>query len=180
MRRARVLVVDDSEPSAEVMIEVLSGFGVRNIRKCSSSEEARRHAAAQAFDLLIVDMEMPGEDGIAFTRSVRAQEEGPNFTSPIVLVSGFTPMQKVFDARDAGANMVLAKPVSPPILLERIEWIARNTRQFVNSADYCGPDRRFRRGRPPEGVEERRAGAIALMSDAERALSQDDIDSIFG
>lgn len=83
-------------------------------------------------------------------------------------------------ARDSGATMVLKKPISPSNLANCMEWLARSKREFVNSPTYFGPDRRFRKQAPPDGQPERRAEAIALTSTLDRAMSQDDIDSLFG
>jgi DNA-binding response OmpR family regulator len=46
-------------------------------------------------------------------------------------------------ARDVGANMVVAKPMSPSSLYDRLSWIAFNPRNFVDAPTYFGPDRRF-------------------------------------
>ncbi len=51
-------------------------------------------------------------------------------------------------ARDAGANVVVAKPLSPEILLQRIHWVARESRSFIVAPNYAGPDRRFKNVRP--------------------------------
>ena len=52
---------------------------------------------------------------------------------------------------------MVAKPLVPAVLLERMLWVARSNRKFVESEAYVGPDRRFRAAGPPEGVAGRRA-----------------------
>ena len=59
-------------------------------------------------------------------------------------------------ARDCGANFILARPLSPEVLLERILWIAREKRHFISCSSYVGPDRRFHEAGPPVGMPERR------------------------
>lgn len=76
--------------------------------------------------------------------------------------------------------MIVRKPVAPAVLLSRIEWIARDTRDFVESDGYCGPDRRVRTVPLPLDMPERRSDALALVGDPERAMSQDDITALFG
>jgi DNA-binding response OmpR family regulator len=61
-------------------------------------------------------------------------------------------------ARDAGANFVLTKPIAPNLLLQRIMWIGRDARPFVELESYVGPDRRFSLDGPPDGAPDRRAG----------------------
>ena len=83
-------------------------------------------------------------------------------------------------ARNAGANMIIRKPVAPSVLLDRIEWIARNTRPFVDSGDYRGPDRRIRNLPLSPETPERRAEVLSLVGDPDRAMSQDDVTALFG
>lgn len=180
LAKSKVLVVDDNQQSAEILTQILQGFKIGKTCASRSADEARDALLASAFDLLIVDAEMPNEDGISFVRHLRRQKDNPNFTIPIILVSAHTPADKVKKARDAGANFVVKKPIAPTILLSRIEWLARNTRDFVTSPGYCGPDRRFKNLPLPEGIAERRAEAIALATTPDRAMSQDEIDSLFG
>ena len=63
-------------------------------------------------------------------------------------------------ARDSGANMVIAKPISPASLYDRLAWIAFNPRKFVDTATYFGPDRRFK----IEGYRAAWAAARAIRS----------------
>ena len=160
--------------------KLMLGFRVEKANGCRSAEEARDLLASVIFDLIVIDAEMPNEDGIALTHHIRHQPELPNFTAPILLVSGHTPLEKVVRARDAGASMVLRKPISSAVLLARIEWLARNAREFVTTPTYSGPDRRFQHLPLPEGIEERRSDALALSAHPERAMSQNEVDALFG
>lgn len=179
LRKVEVMVVDDNQHSLDLLSQVLAGFRFRKIHATGSVDEARTLVTTQRFDLIIIDAEMPGDDGFRLTEDVRLRSK-PNATAPIILVSGFTPFQKVVRARDLGANLVLKKPISPSALISRIEWIAQSDRVFVSTETYRGPDRRFRMHPLPEGQAERRADALALAATPDRAMSQDDIDSLFG
>lgn len=180
LRQASVLAVDDNPMSLDLMKQILNGFRIKHLRECNSAEEARKAITEEAFDLMLIDGEMPAQSGIDLTRFVRSRVDETNFTVPIMIVTAFTPPTTVREARDNGANMVVSKPISPAALLSRIEWIARNDRAFVIADTYCGPDRRFRRGGPPAGTDERRADALALTAEPEREMSQADLDSLFG
>jgi DNA-binding response OmpR family regulator len=179
LRRAKILIVDDNAHSLDILSQILLGFRVRETKSCRSGAEARELIGAQIFDLIIMDAEMPDEDGITVTRHIRSQSKIPNFTTPVILVTAHTSVDKVVKARDAGANLVVRKPIAPAILLSRINWLARNSRDFVSSDDYRGPDRRFKNKPLPEGVDERRADALALTASLDRKMSQDDIDALF-
>tara|TARA_R110002124_G_scaffold29919_9_gene103546 strand:+ start:2745 stop:3314 length:570 start_codon:yes stop_codon:yes gene_type:complete len=180
LRRANALLVDDNPQSLDLLAQVLAGFRMREIKSCRSAAEARDIVNSQGFDLILIDFEMPDEDGLSLVRHIRSQQQLPNYTTPIVILHGFTPAGMVSRARDAGANMVVRKPIAPSILLSRIEWIARNDREFVAADGYNGPDRRFRHVPLDEDREERRADALALVSDPTRALSQDEVSALFG
>lgn len=169
---AKVLVVDDIEPSLELISQVLLGFGVRRSSLCPSVAEARRTLAERTFDLIIADGEMPTEDGFDLIQELRRDETNPNFTVPVILASGYMPRDKVARARDAGANLVILKPIVPGVLLSRIQWLATGKRDFVQAPGYCGPDRRLRKGAAPEGLERR-------ASEREPSMTQREIDVFF-
>lgn len=158
LRALKVAVVEDSMPSRELIMSTLRGFGVSRSHAFRSVKEAMGRLETEAFDLVIVDAEMPGEDGYDLTRRLRAKD-GPNHTVAVVLASGHTPLSKIARARDIGANMVILKPIAPAVLLSHIEWLARTPRPFVSSSHYNGPCRRVRHAPLPPGAVERRADA---------------------
>ncbi len=180
LRGIKALVVDDNPQSLELLSQILAGFRMGELRSCLSAEEARSIVARDKFDLILIDFAMPGEDGLHLARHIRSETSLPNYAAPILILHGYTPEHMVLQARDAGANMIVRKPVAPAVLLGRIEWIARDTRDFVESEGYCGPDRRVRTVPLPPTVAERRRDALALIKDPDRALSQDDITALFG
>lgn len=180
LSRTSVLLVDDNTQSLDLIQQILTGLRVGNIRTANNPTDAREIASRTRFNLMIIDGEMPNEDGTEVTRQIRSKQDLPNFATPIIVLSAHTPMDKVFRSRDAGANLVVRKPVSPAILLSRIQWLGRNTRPFVISETYCGPDRRVRKMPLPDGVVERRAEALALTANADHQMSQDEVDALFG
>jgi DNA-binding response OmpR family regulator len=173
------LIVDDNAQSLEVVTAILMGFGINRATKCSSAAEARDALMGRAFDIVIVDCEMPDEDGFSLVRHIRSDANGLNFTVPILMMSAVTPQSKVEAGRDVGANFSIAKPVAPAVLLERMLWIAQSNRMFISDPGYCGPDRRFHTVPLKEGVSERRNADLALTAKPERTLSQDEIDGLF-
>jgi hypothetical protein len=75
--------------------------------------------------------------------------------------------------------MVIAKPMSPSSLYDRLTWIAFNPRKFVDTATYFGPDRRFKIEGYPNGVG-RRLGdkAVEIAEEIGPALAQSEIDNL--
>jgi CheY-like chemotaxis protein len=86
---------------------------------------------------------------------------------PVIVMSGYTQLRVVAAARDAGANTVLRKPLSPQALFDRIMWVARVPRPFIDAGSYVGPDRRFKRDDPPDGLYKRGDDAAAAASNQE-------------
>ena len=179
LSRASVLVVEDSPQAMEVLSQILMGFGVKNATKCISFREADPMLVSKRFDLVIADDGSFSEAGVEMVRRTRSDPAGVNYTAPIVVLGASASETRVAKVRDAGANFIIVKPVAPSILLDRIEWIARDTRSFVTSDTYRGPDRRFRSGVAPDGGAERRADALRLLAAPDRAMGQDEIDSLF-
>lgn len=173
------LIVDDNSQSLEVVTAILMGFGINRATKCNSAAEARDVLVSRVFDVVIVDCEMPDEDGFSLVQQIRSDPNGANFTVPILMMSAVTPQSKVEAGRDCGANFTIAKPVSPTTLLERMLWIAQSQRMFISDQGYTGPDRRFHTVPLQDGVSERRNADLELTSKPERALSQDEIDGLF-
>jgi CheY-like chemotaxis protein len=180
LAQTKILAVDDSPQGMDVLSQILLGFCVEKITRAESAEEARDRLAREEFNLVIIDDRMPGKDGFDVIEHVRADPQGPNATAPIILASGNATKSVILKARDAGANYVVAKPFVPAVLLAGMHMIASCNREFVTCDTYRGPDRRFKSGPPPEGIEERRADALKLMQAPERAMSQDEVTALFG
>lgn len=172
LSRATVMVVDDDPYSMQLTAQSLLAFGIRSRHQARSAAEAEEVLAHNAIDLLVVDAEMPGKDGYDLVRELRQSGVDPNAYAPVIMLSSHTRRSRVAAARDCGANFIVAKPLSPMLLLERILWIARQPRQFLQTDTYAGPDRRFSRPEPREADERRsdmRARFAAAQARAEGA-----------
>jgi CheY-like chemotaxis protein len=178
-RSVEVLVIDDDPRSMDLVVEALISCGVNRATRALTPGEAHLHLGDRPFDVILMECDLRGEDAFALTRQIRSAPGTPNAASPIVMLSTSTPMSRVLQARDVGANFTLAKPVSPLVLQDRLLWIARQERRFIDMDTYRGPDRRIRSGPLPQGVGERRQDALRLTAAPERELSQDEINNLF-
>ena len=120
-RMTRVLIMDDDTQvrDATAMLLTAKGFDVVAVADGNSGVEAVRTAAP--FDLVIVDLFMPGMDGLQTTRAIRALDA----SVPIIAVSGFMMgdwrlEMPNFDsmATEAGAHSTLYKPFQPDVLFQ--------------------------------------------------------------
>ena len=79
----------------------------------------------------------------------------------------------MLEARDCGAHFIIAKPLTPLIVLERIIWIAKEGRKFLESDTYVGPDRRFKNVGVPKGLEGRRRDDTSIAVEEAEATSME-------
>ncbi|MDO8984011.1 response regulator [Cypionkella sp.] len=116
---AHLLVVDDDERIRGLLQKFLirNGFLVSTARDAA---QARRLLAGLEFDMLVLDVMMPGEDGISLTRALRA-----TLTVPILLLTAKGETNNRIEGFEAGADDYLIKPFEPKELLLRINAILR-------------------------------------------------------
>lgn len=159
LEKAEVLLLDESLEGMGILLQIVAAFGVRNTHPCRSPDEARKLALSRDIDLVLVGANGQDSTSYDFIRWLRRSGLEPNAFAPTMLISGHTQLRNVQRARDCGANYIVAKPVSPDVLLERIIWVAREKRPFIQCDSYYGPDRRVHDSGPPPGVAERRKRA---------------------
>jgi two-component system phosphate regulon response regulator OmpR len=117
--QAHLLVVDDDERIRGLLQKFLirNGFLVSGARDAA---QARRILAGLDFDLLVIDVMMPGEDGISLTRDLRKKLQ-----VPILLLTARGETANRIEGLEAGADDYLVKPFEPKELLLRINAILR-------------------------------------------------------
>lgn len=166
---AVTMVVDDTGFSLDLTAQALLGFGIQTKFSCQSAAEAMEILQDNKIDLLVVDCEMPVMDGYDMVRWLRRSGLEPNAFVPVIMTASHVRRSRVQAARDCGANFLVTKPFSATILLERLVWVARDGRPFLEVGDYFGPDRRFRPGAAPG--EERRSDEIRRRAfEADKAI----------
>ncbi|MDP2260508.1 MAG: response regulator [Caulobacter sp.] len=175
-----IVVVDDNQQALDIMIQVITGFGAKKISRCLSADEARKVISDGQVDMVITDAMMPTIDGYDLTRWIRREAPEHNRFTPVIVVTGHTPRRDVVKARDCGANYIIAKPITPKTIMDRILWVAREDRMGIDCDAYVGPDRRFRRLGPPAGMAGRRSGDLndEIGAAVEPNMSQDQIDTV--
>jgi PAS domain S-box-containing protein len=119
--RLSILVVDDVAVNRELICAILAAFDV-DLATASSGAEAIEAARAQPFDLILMDLQMPGMDGMAATRAIRANGD-LNRATPILAISANVLAPQVEAARLAGMDDHIAKPIDPTELITKIsDW----------------------------------------------------------
>ena len=117
---AHLLIVDDDERIRGLLQKFLmrNGFWVTAAR---DAQHARRVLSGLEFDMIVLDVMMPGEDGISLTRALRSE----NVTTPVLLLTAKGETEDRITGLEAGADDYLAKPFEPKELLLRINAILR-------------------------------------------------------
>lgn len=178
---AEVLLLDGQPQSMEILTQMFAGFGVHTPHRCATAESAMALVRERDLDLIVVDSALTDMDGYDFIRWLRRSGVRPNCFAPTILITGHTRQAQIYKGRDAGANFVIRKPAPPLVMMQRIVWVSREVREFVDSANYCGPDRRFRALGPPAGLKGRRHDDLSVEVGAATMpnLDQSDIDALF-
>ncbi len=151
----RVVVADDNKPMRDILKGILRAFGIRKIFEAENGRQALDHLIEHEVDLVIADNMMSPINGVELVSLIRAGAEGADPFTPFIMISGFTDFKRIIEARDAGINEYLAKPISAKQVYRRISQVIEDPRDFVRSATFFGPDRR-RQPQPFDGPDRRK------------------------
>lgn len=160
--KLRILIVENHALMRRLLVEMLRGFGVREIFQASSVPAAVEIVYGEELDAVILDFFLDEMDGADFAKRVRHDEACANRQVPILLITGMPDHHKVLKVLDAGINGMLAKPIAPRDLYHRLHTMLANPKPFVITNDYVGPMRS--RTKPP--VSKRLARPAAFRAPA--------------
>lgn len=164
-RERHLLVVDDDDRIRKLLKEFLVRAGFR-VSTAADAAGADRLCGSLDFDLMVLDVMMPGEDGFAFTKRLRAMG-GEVAKTPILMLTARDQAADRIEGLTHGVDDYLGKPFEPQELLLRIEAILRRT-----TAKPSGP-RELVLGRcafEPERGELTRDGQPIRLTEAEVVL----------
>lgn len=127
----------------------LQAMGIEQVKPFSHGGEAidylralKKQPMRGGVECVIADLQMPVVDGLMLLRWVRRSAESPNRFLPFLMITAHSDSQRVCEARDLGVTEFLTKPFSVEQLARKIVNVIEHPRQFVQSSDYFGPDRR--------------------------------------
>lgn len=118
---SHILVVDDDRRLRELLSRYLSSNGFR-VTNASDAAEARKKVENLEFDLLVVDVMMPGESGIELTKSLRQIRD-----VPILMLTALANSENRIEGLEAGADDYLPKPFEPRELVLRVNAILKRS-----------------------------------------------------
>jgi DNA-binding NarL/FixJ family response regulator len=118
----RVLIAEDHAVVRTGLLQLLGSVDdVEVVGAAADGQEAIGLAAAERPDVVLMDLEMPGLDGIEATRQIRAADASVN----VVVLTAFSDRRRILDAIDAGAVGYLLKDAEPEELVRGLEAAAR-------------------------------------------------------
>src|SRR5580704_4643633 len=120
-----ILVIDDDPQIRALLKEYLAENGLR-VSVASSGEEMSKILGEEAVDLVVLDLRLAGEDGLAIARTLRDQS-----SIPIVMLTGVRDEADRVMGLELGADDYITKPFSPRELLARIRTVLRRTKSAV-------------------------------------------------
>jgi two-component system phosphate regulon response regulator OmpR len=162
LQHAHLLVIDDDARLRSLLQRYLTANGYR-VSAAASAEDARALMKGMAFDLLIVDVMMPGETGLEFTKAMRSQSQ-----VPILLLTALGDSADRIAGLETGADDYLPKPFEPRELLLRCGALLRRA-----AIPGDGAHREVKMGEAvfdAQRGELRRAGEPVKLTSSESAL----------
>ncbi len=163
-----VLLVERNELELEILTQVFISFKVRSAARMKTTINAQNHLDRDVAQLVVVGptQGLDGPDEYDFIRWIRRSKIEALRTTSIILLAGHTLQANITRARDCGANFVIAKPITPKVLYDRVAWLTKDRRPFIERPNYTGPDRRFQTSGPPDGVPGRRHDDAKVVAEA--------------
>lgn len=120
--QSRILVVDDDTRLRELLESYLTENDF-SVKSAKNAEEARALLGKDAFDLMVLDLMMPGESGLSLAKSLRASSQGEGGQIPILMLTAKADGEDRIAGLEAGADDYLTKPFEPRELILRLHRI---------------------------------------------------------
>ena len=159
--QAHILVIDDDDRLRELLRRFLTESGFR-VSDAANADAARHLLDSLAFDLLVIDVMMPGQNGVEFLADIR-----PHNNVPALFLTALAETENRIDGLEAGADDYIGKPFEPRELILRIKRIlARQPQQAADKSAITFGDFTFE----PESGRLLSSGLPLHITTAERDL----------
>jgi CheY-like chemotaxis protein len=161
LSEAKVLIIDEKGHGISLLKSILIQLGVKRIAAYRNTDEALHQLRQEQFDVVFCDELAAPLNPVAFVKTLRRDLTTKDVTVPVILVSAGANRKQIELARDAGANDLVAKPVSAETVERKIRSLVLTPHNFVTAKTFLGPDRRRgddRRREPRDGIERRGMG----------------------
>ncbi len=130
-----ILVVDDHRDIRDLLAKYLTKHGYR-VSVADGGQAMKKTIASSAIDLVVLDLMMPGEDGLALCRDLRAKTD-----LPVIMLTAMAEETDRVIGLEMGADDYVTKPFNPRELLARIKAVLRRTHSLPQSRSELSSDR---------------------------------------
>ncbi len=132
MKKANILIVDDEEDILELLSYNLSREGF-NIETALTGEEAVSKAFSLQIDMIILDLMLPGIDGLDVARKLKKEEKTQDI--PVIMLTAKGEEVDIVTGLELGADDYITKPFSPRVLIARVKSVLRRSSDKNNESD---------------------------------------------
>jgi two-component system phosphate regulon response regulator PhoB len=122
MAKERILVVDDEEDILELVTYNLTREGYK-VKGATTGEAAFKKIQSESFDLIVLDLMLPGIDGLEVTKSLKSNPKTRHI--PIVMLTAKGEEADIVTGLELGADDYITKPFSPRVLIARVRAVIR-------------------------------------------------------
>jgi two-component system phosphate regulon response regulator PhoB len=126
MAKEKILVVDDEEDILELVRFNLSREGYR-VTGTLTGEDALRKVRSDSFDLIVLDLMLPGMDGLAFTKTLKNDSRLRSI--PIIMLTAKGEEADIVTGLELGADDYITKPFSPKVMIARVRTALRRHKE---------------------------------------------------
>ena len=167
---SHVMIYDEDVFMGKLLENVLESFGVMRITMVHDMEEAKALITKMEFSAVFMDWHGHDKPSLEFLSYVRLHGDISNPRIPVIIVTAHTAMQRVLFARDKGASEVLAKPIAPSHVFDKLYSAIYSERAFIDLDEYVGPDRRRNKEENYHGYDRRKDVSLG-QSEIDRVMS---------
>ena len=125
--KAKILIIEDEKEMADLISIYLTREGVET-DSCESAEDGVKKLSREVYDLVILDINLPGMDGFEFLQRFRK-----DYSTPVIIVSAREADEDIVMGLGIGADEFVVKPFSPRVLAARVRAILRRSRSSKSS-----------------------------------------------
>ncbi len=119
--RVRFLIAEDNPFMRSILRMLLGAFGVHDYVEAKDGAAAWDLLTSRDTYIILVDWEMEPINGIELAKRISKGADSPDRFIPMIMITGHSERTRITEARDAGINEILIKPISATQLYQRIE-----------------------------------------------------------
>jgi two-component system, chemotaxis family, chemotaxis protein CheY len=143
LSKISLFVINDNEFVRTYMQRLFGIMRIGRVTMCANPMQAHRQIGEADPDIVVLDLDLTGMDGLDLVRAIRRGETEARKDVPILVAAAFVDRDYVEKARNSGTNWTLVKPLTFKRLYEGLVRVILDERPFVESDVYAGPDRRL-------------------------------------